>query len=81
MAVDLEWVDEVVMEVREQGVRERPQGSAPSFFFWFMAEPERANPMLANMRRDDQGRAFIQLPPLQPFDHYFIHDPNGFYRW
>jgi len=81
VAVDLEWVDEVVMEVREQGVRERPRSAAPSFFFWFMAEPEQANPMLSNMRRDEQGRAFIQLPPLQPFDHYFLHDPNGFYRW
>jgi hypothetical protein len=33
------------------------------------------------LQRDEKGRPFMQLPPLQAFDHYFMYDPNNFYRY
>ncbi len=80
-AKELKWVDNVIQEIREQGVREQPTSSAPSFFFWFMQEPDQAMPEMKQMRRDTEGRPFIQLPPLRPFDHYFMHNPEQYYRW
>ena len=69
-AVDLKWVDHVVNEIREEGLRARPTGSRASLPGWMEA-----------MKVDEKGRPFVQLPPLQPFDHYFIYDPFEFYRW
>jgi ATP-dependent Clp protease protease subunit len=80
-AVELKWVNNIVDEVREQNIREAPNNAAPSFFFWFMTDPESASPMHANMQRDERGNPFIQLPPLRPFDHYALHNPDNFYRW
>jgi ATP-dependent Clp protease protease subunit len=80
-AVKLNWVNAVVHEVREQGIREQPNDPAPSFFFFWMTNPDEANPAVANIQRDERGNPFIQLPPLQPFDHYAIHNPDNFYRW
>ena len=69
-AVELKWVDHVVSEVREEGLRARPTGSRTTLPGWMEA-----------MKVDEKGRAYVQLPPLQPFDHYFIYDPYEFYRW
>ncbi len=80
-AVELKWVNHVIHEIREEGIREQPADPAPSFFFFWLTDPESANPELAAMQRDERGNPFIQLPPLRPFDHYAIHNPDNFYRW
>ena len=66
----LRWVNDIVTEIRESGLRERPEGSAPTPWFWWQTA-----------ETDDNGNAFRRLPPLRPFDFYFIHNPNDFYRW
>jgi ATP-dependent Clp protease protease subunit len=68
-AVNLRWVDNIVNEVRENGLRDHPGSASPSLPFFFEA-----------MKTDDDGRSYIELPPLQPFDHYFMYDPTNFYR-
>ena len=68
-AVELNWADHIVTEVRETGLRNQPGtsgASSPGF--------------TAQMQKDENGRTFIELPPLQPFDHYFMYDPYNFYR-
>ncbi|MEM1423195.1 MAG: ATP-dependent Clp protease proteolytic subunit [Planctomycetota bacterium] len=67
-AVELNWADHIVTELRETGLRNRPgTGDAGPGF-------------TAQMRTDENGRKYIELPPLQPFDHYFMYDPYNFYR-
>lgn len=69
-AKELKWVNHVVHNIRETGVRDRPTSTRFSGFF-FLQEFERT---------DSEGRKYIELPRLQPFDHYFMHNPDGFYR-
>lgn len=68
-AVALRWVDHVVDEVRETGLRNQPGTGTASL-----------NAIFQVMQTDESGRKFIELPPLQPFDHYFMYDPTNFYR-
>ncbi len=89
-AKDLKWVNEIVTEVREVGVRARPDDAAPSPWSWFfLSSANRYEPRAAQdntnaatvIQRDEKGLPYIQLPPLRPFDHYFMYDPNHFYRY
>lgn len=68
-AQKLHWVDHVVDEIREQGLRERPTSQRFSFFFMEAEE------------RDADGERFVRLPRLQPFDYYFMYNPDGYYRY
>jgi ATP-dependent Clp protease protease subunit len=83
-ATKLHWVDNVVTEVREEGIRKKPTGDAPTpwFFFLFGQDSEASRAVAMNaIQRDEKGRPFMQLPPLGPFDHYFLYDPQHFYRY
>jgi ATP-dependent Clp protease protease subunit len=33
-----------------------------------------------SMKQDEQGRPYMSLPPLDPYDCYFMVNPRGFYR-
>jgi hypothetical protein len=33
-----------------------------------------------SMKQDEQGRPYMSLPPLDPYDYYFMVNPRGFYR-
>ena len=37
-------------------------------------------PVQFEERTDGNGRHFVELPPLQPFDFYFLYDNTGYYR-
>ncbi len=83
-AKELKWVNHVVSDIREAGIRRRPEGAAPQPFFWFFfgQAPGQSPINGAEMvQRDDEGRPFVQLPPLRPFDHYFMYDPQNFFRY
>jgi ATP-dependent Clp protease protease subunit len=68
-AVELKWVNNVVHEIRENGIRDQPTSSrGGDFWFWEYKET------------DEAGNTFIRMPALRPFDHYFIYDPYDFYR-
>jgi len=67
-AVQLKWVDHLVSEIREEGIRRKPSGGRPEQMWFFM------------MDRDEQGKPFMRLPPLEPYDCYFMVNPRGFYR-
>jgi ATP-dependent Clp protease, protease subunit len=89
-AKELKWVGEIVTEVREASVRSRPDDVAPRpWWFFFASSSNRYEPASAQdstnalsvIQRDEKGQPFIQLPPLRPFDHYFMHNPGNFYRY
>ena len=68
-AVALKWVDTIVEEIREEGFRDFPGGTRASLPFW-----------MESMQVDEKGQSFVKLPPLMPFDHYFMYDPVNFFR-
>jgi ATP-dependent Clp protease protease subunit len=67
-AVQLKWVDHLVNEIREEGIRKKPEEGRVQQMWSFM------------MDRDEQGKPFMRLPPLEPYDCYFMVNPRGFYR-
>jgi len=68
-ARELKWVDHVVAEIRESGFRDQPTGARTSLPFW-----------MQDMQVDEKGNRYVTLPPLMPFDYWFIYDPNDFFR-
>ena len=70
-AVKLKWIDHVVNEIREEGIRRKPE-NAPAAPMWGMFG--------VSMKQDEQGRPYMSLPPLDPYDCYFMVNPRGFYR-
>ena len=67
-ALELKWIDHIVNEIREEGVRSKPAPSG-SGSWWMSAE-----------KSDEQGKPYVSLPPLEPYDCYFMINPRGFYR-
>lgn len=71
-AVKLRWATHVVNEIRETGVTKKPdpdkKPQAPSFFFGLKEET------------DEKGARFVSLPRLEPFDLYWIYNPDRYYR-
>lgn len=68
-AARLGWVERVVNEVRERGVTQLSAVTGEGAL-----ARERAE------RRDAQGRSYVELPRLRPFDLWFLHDPGDYYR-
>jgi ATP-dependent Clp protease protease subunit len=69
-ARELKWVGDIVNNIREVGVRKRPKTERRIHPLFFFGEEEV----------DENGKRFVRLPRLQPFDHYFIYNPDGYYR-
>lgn len=71
-AVRLKWATHVVHEIRETGVTKKPdpdkKPAMPSFFFGLKEET------------DEKGSRFVSLPRLEPFDLYWIYNPDRYYR-
>ena len=67
-AVQLKWIDHLVNEIREEGIRRKPSDK-PGSPLWMML-----------MERDEQGKPYMKLPPLEPYDAYFMVNPRGLYR-
>ena len=80
----LKWIDHVVYEIVELSVTVKPQKPAPPRLQVFIRrsqeqknfsqEPE-AGPTV-----DKDGGAFFRLPRLTPYDVYFLHNPDNYYR-
>jgi len=74
-AVEYKWATGTVDEIDETGftknpdetVAARPQGRVSS-----------ALPL--EEKSDEKGNRYVSLPRLDPFDFYFIYNPNGYYR-
>jgi ATP-dependent Clp protease protease subunit len=67
-ALALKWIDHIANEIREEGIRKKPgdKSGMPDWFFM--------------LKTDESGKTYMSLPPLEPFDAYFMVNPRGFYR-
>ncbi|MEM9083628.1 MAG: ATP-dependent Clp protease proteolytic subunit, partial [Planctomycetota bacterium] len=72
VAAELNWVDNVIADIREEGMRSLPSSRPPRPFFFFFGAEEAT---------DSEGERFIRLPEPEPFDFYFMHNPDRRYRW
>ncbi|MFA6714796.1 MAG: ATP-dependent Clp protease proteolytic subunit [Victivallaceae bacterium] len=70
VAVKYKWVNQIIHEIREDGYIKKPTDSMPKPW-WYGKFEEKI---------DSNGRPFIKLPRLGPYDYYFIHNPDKYYR-
>ncbi len=71
-AVRLKWIDHVVHEIRETGFVKDPTDIKDD-------DKARSRFVLAESN-DTQGHSYMRLPRLQPFDAYWIYNPDQYYR-
>jgi ATP-dependent Clp protease protease subunit len=71
-AVELNWVDNIITEIQEVGTLRRPSEEKPPMFPWF-ALTEEKDPTT--------GMTYVQLPRLDPFDAWYLHNPDQYYRF
>ncbi len=69
-AKKLHWVDNIVDDIRETGVVKQPTSEAP-VFKWFFNQKEEVDP---------KGERYVTLPRLDPFDFYYLYNPDHYYR-
>lgn len=72
-AVALKWVDHIVDRIDETGFVKNPD-YGPAANGHKMSFPRLEE------KADEAGRRYVNLPRLEPFDFYFIHNPDKYYR-
>jgi len=68
-AVDYKWATSVVERIEETGLVKNPDNEGT-------AMPKR----MLEEKADEKGQRYVSLPRLQPFDFYFIYNPDKYYR-
>lgn len=71
-AVKLRWVDHSVDRIWEMSIDKNPGRFGSSVIF--------AQDELLKEELDDDGRPFVALPRLEPFDFYYLYNPDAYYR-
>ncbi|MEM1070343.1 MAG: ATP-dependent Clp protease proteolytic subunit [Planctomycetota bacterium] len=80
-AQELGWVANIVPRIREQSVLKKPSTSASAGTIMIIGSTLAPVSFDGMEEVDERGTRFKRLPRLQPFDCYFVHDPNGYYRF
>lgn len=70
MAVKLKWADTIVDNIIEEGLVKDPDYYNDKRFIVSMEE-----------KIDKDGKKYVELPRLDPFDFYFIYNPDNYYRY
>ncbi|MGB0370002.1 MAG: ATP-dependent Clp protease proteolytic subunit [Opitutales bacterium] len=78
-AQELKWVDHITLELREEGITEKPTGRAPRPFFFFFAGDD--GELVPEEGLEARIPRSAMLPAPDPFDFYFLYNRMGFYRW
>ena len=69
-AVEYKWATSVVDRIEETGLVKNPDYEAPVI-------PKKT---ALDEQADEKGQRYMALPRLQPFDFYFIYNPDKYYR-
>ncbi len=69
-AVSLHWIDHIVTNVRETSYVKNPDRFGSSAVVTVRLEEQI----------DENGKPFVWLPRLAPFDHYYLYNPDRYYR-
>jgi ATP-dependent Clp protease protease subunit len=72
-AVRLKWADHVVHEIRETGFLKDPEVAARD-------DSKKSAAFGLKEESDTQGKRFMRLPRLQPYDAYWIDNQDNYYR-
>lgn len=72
-AVKLHWADKVVKRIEETGVVKKPEKKdSGSLLISLLGLKEE--------KTDANGMKYIPLPRLEPFDFYYIYNPDNYFR-
>jgi ATP-dependent Clp protease protease subunit len=70
VAVGLKWASSVVNQIEETGFTKNPDVASN------VTKPASG----LDERLDEKGQRYVSLPRLEPFDFYFIYNPDRYYR-
>lgn len=73
-AIDLKWVDHIVEAIREEGIIQKPSSQMPMQRFRITIENQQHSASSDRMHQ-------VLLPKPEPFDYYFLYDPEQRYTW
>lgn len=73
-AVDYKWVTGTVDKVEETGVFRNPD-EKPS-----LKAMRGMSGLELSEKTDENGKTYVSLPRLKPFDFYYIYNPDKYYR-
>jgi ATP-dependent Clp protease protease subunit len=81
-AKELKWVDNVIERIEETAILDLlPVPVAPPAIMPMPQPPTRTEISGVTSRVDDKGRPYFELPALaNPFDAWWLYDPQGLYR-
>jgi ATP-dependent Clp protease protease subunit len=81
-AKELKWVDNVIERIEETAILDLlPVPVAPPAMMPMPLPPTRTEISGVTSRVDDKGRPYFELPALaNPFDAWWLYDPQGLYR-
>lgn len=65
------WVDEVVHDVRELSIVDDPSVQSPPVSVHATGLAEQV---------DEHGKRYVRLPRLDPFDFWFLYNPDHYFR-
>ena len=72
MPLNDKWIDHSVDRIWEMSIDKNPGRFGSSVIF--------AQDELLKEELGDDGRTFIALPRLEPFDFYYLYNPDSYYR-
>lgn len=73
-AVNYKWVDHIINGIIDTSLIHQPDGE------------DNAEELLRSIffpqeeQVDANGQRYVRLPPLEPLDFYYLHNPNNYYR-
>ena len=80
-AKQLKWVDNVVERIEETAVLDLLPAPVAPTAMPAPQPPTRTEISGVTSKVDDKGRPYFELPPLaNPFDAWWLYDPQGLYR-
>ncbi|MFN3191079.1 MAG: ClpP family protease [Aureliella sp.] len=80
-ACELKWVGNVVERIREQSVMKKPSVNTSGGSIIILGSTLAPLRFDGTEEVDERGARFKRLPRLHPFDCYFVHNPDGYYRY
>ncbi len=74
-AVKLKWAGTVVNRIEETGVVKQP-GAIPSIGYASMS----TQGLVSEEKIDANGNRYVALPRIDPFDYYYMYNPDNYFR-
>ncbi len=72
VAMRLKWVNTIVKDIRDSSIIKQPAEEE--------AKKGKKGAKSFNQKIDSQGRAYLELPRINPLDVYYLYNPVNYYR-